>query len=132
MNVDNEKYYQFVDLPIGSKKLPNDIKRILSYGEHKFTKRYYFVSEKEKRVYRDLAFPSSLSIQKETPKSLTFMLYDDEDRRSLFTLNDKTMSFIHDNIELNIPKCNPWAKIRKTHEVPLTYTEAVYNNCEHL
>ena len=121
MNCNDDKYFLYVDLPFESKNLPNDIKRILSYGEHEFTKRYYFVSEKEKMIYRDFRFPYPLSIQKETPKSITFMLYDDDDKRSLFTLNDKTMSFIHDNIELNIPKCCPWKKSSKS----LTYTEAM-------
>ena len=52
---DYYKYESDFELPESCKitnKYPNDIKRIISHGDHTFHKRFYFFRESQRQVYK--------------------------------------------------------------------------------
>ena len=126
MQETNENYYKYINTenyPIKPGVAPQDIKRILKFGEHEFNRKYYFVSESEIIIIKGCSFPYKLSIKKETKKSKSFQLIDDNDKKCSLTLNDKTLKQIHDcpTGEVSLAKSNPWKKSKEV----LTYTEAM-------
>lgn len=69
----NESYYKFINndkYPIKPGVLPRDVRRIRSFGEHKFDILDYFVSASEKRIYSDYRLPQQLSIKKKPTNQL--------------------------------------------------------------
>ena len=86
----NENYYKYINTehyPIKPGAMPRDVKRIIAFGEHQFNRRYYFVSESEIKILKGCRFPFRLSIKKQTKKSESFQLIDDNERRCILTIN---------------------------------------------
>ena len=115
----NESYYKYINTenyPIKPGAMPRDVKRIIAFGEHQFHTRYYFISESEMKILKGCRFPFRLSIKKQTKKSESFQLIDDNERRCILTINDKTLKQIHDcnTGEISISKSHPWSKCRNT------------------
>ena len=95
--------------------MPNDVKRLMYYREHTFANRYYFVSERERMIYRfyvpeeyhprpserswDKIYPEHPNgfvkevYHKTNSKSKCFEMIPDSDRkkRVALTLNDKNL-----------------------------------------
>ena len=114
----NENYYKYINTehyPIKPGAMPRDVKRIIAFGEHQFNMRYYFVSESEIKILKGCRFPFRLSIKKQTKKSESFQLIDDNERKCIITINDKTLKQIHDcnTGEVSISKTNTWIKCKE-------------------
>ena len=71
---------------------PTDIKRIISHNQHRFHKRIYFFSPRERQVYRYLPMfcgaAESLSPYK-TGRSLKFNLLTDENKHDGLIVSDR-------------------------------------------